>query len=560
MKRTSAFTLASALVAMLACSGSVLAAKGQPGPPDNGGGGMEPPDYGDLIMLYRDAWGVPIATPAAFCDSFDSEGNPITVECGQCQQPLAVNTADTTACPADCVLTTNPPTVLVDQITCAVGVSPTAEVDGVPVSCAGCTQEVEFGRMSVSRSSDLVFQSQLEDVVFNLATADCVSLDPAGRLVTSRVADDGTVLSAAIDSPLQNLAIYGQLMTTGYLGADPGISLPDDYLATAARGLGAASDKGGWVNVDLVVYLNQIMGLSDLETPTVLNKICKDFREEVMGSVLLVEKCFLNYGPDYVDPEVIGVNYVYDRSDNFSFLPAPAYIPAETPIDGWFEYMSVVETGLEPLETLFRIDQGPILNAAFCIDSDTGEPLDPVYYTACGGTLDDGYAGSNIGAFAQAADDTRAVINFMHNWAVPNADVYATKLTWCEASPAILYDLLIPEQSGLQVPVNYVNTKEREFTVAATNGGPAVANFTVTVIAGSTQEGSDLGTWSWSYYGVPVGATRSVTQPFTITTTSATIYWKATVEALAPGTDPDTSNNVRYATSTVKAAGGGGRP
>ena len=59
---------------------------------------------------------------------------------------------------------------------------------------------------------------------------------------------------------------------TGTIGAP----LPEGAtLDTAARGLGAGSDKTGEVNVDLVAYLNQIMGLSDPVTSTILDpKIC----------------------------------------------------------------------------------------------------------------------------------------------------------------------------------------------------------------------------------------------------------------------------------------------
>ena len=75
------------------------------------------------------------------------------------------------------------------------------------------------------------------------------------------------MLSATIDSPLENLAIYRQLMLTGYLGADAdAIVLPDEnVLNMAARGLGAAADKTGKVTVDQVVYTNEIMGLTDEE-------------------------------------------------------------------------------------------------------------------------------------------------------------------------------------------------------------------------------------------------------------------------------------------------------
>ena len=59
--------------------------------------------------------------------------------------------------------------VPVDPTTCAIA-----------PQCATCTQEVDFGRVNEARSPDTVFESQLEDVVVNLATADCVTLTEMG--------------------------------------------------------------------------------------------------------------------------------------------------------------------------------------------------------------------------------------------------------------------------------------------------------------------------------------------------------------------------------------------
>jgi hypothetical protein len=274
-------SVAMILTAPLLALGAPPDGKGPPG--GDGGGGGEPPDYGDLIILYRDADGVPI--PSVETQVPDPETG-LQVDGGLCWQPIAFNLEDTVACPGTClVTTTNPPTVSVDQYNCAVA-----------TGCSGCTQEVDFGRINDARSDDTVFASQLDDVVVNLATADCVSLDPAGRLVTSRVETGldeynnvtSTVTSAAIDSPLQNLAIYKQLMLTGTLGTP----LPDgaSVLDTAARALGAGSGKTGWVGVDLVAYLNQIMGLSDSATTTILDpKICKMYREDRAGDEVLPE-------------------------------------------------------------------------------------------------------------------------------------------------------------------------------------------------------------------------------------------------------------------------------
>ena len=477
-----------------------------------------PVEFGDLVILYREDSGVPILTA-------DGVEGPNT---GLCQQPVAFNAADPAdLCPDTCVVPSVPAgaeVVDVDQATCAV-------VSG----CEACTQEVDFGRVNEARSSDEVFDSQLQDVVVNLATSDCVvSLDPAGRLVTGKLVVDNpdpepdVFSTSAIDSPLQNLAIYRQLIQTGSLG----IPLPGDVLDTAARGLGAASDKTGEVNVDLVAYLNLIMGLSDHATTTILDpKICIQVREELQGSVQLVQKCFLDYSA-----------YAYDRQLNFEGdgledqpLPNPPYIPGapETPVAGWFEYLDV----LDPAVPSFRIVQGPILEAVF--------PDTPFVE----------FEGVDIGAFARAADDTRAVIAFMHNWAVP-AD-FETAVP-CVAQEGITYDVSISPVSGLQVPKNYVDGTLREFTVTVANGGPDDATGVVAVTA-VARNGEEAGSWTFAFAEddpLLAGTSRSWTEVFQVRLDETTVIdWTAIAEAPY---DVNTSNNTVTATTSVRATGGGG--
>jgi hypothetical protein len=455
------------------------------------GGGNETPDYGDLIILYRDANGVPYLTG------------------DNCWQPIPSAT-----CPSECALVPGVPggvdVIPVDPATCA-----------VVAECATCTQEVEFGRINVARAPDDVFTNQLDDVVVNLATADCVTLDPAGRLVTGRVVD-GEVLAGAIDSPLQNLAIYKQLMLTGNLGAETNpLVLPGDMLDTAARALGAAADKTGQVNVDLLAYLNQIMGLSDPATPTVLPKLCINLKEEVMGEVQLVEKCFLDYGV-----------YGYGRTANFSALPAPAYIPGGGPMEGWFEYLAVLDEALPS----FYIVQGPIQDAVFGIDH--------------------GYMYGNIGGFAQAADDSRAVINFMHNWPVP-AD-YVTQVS-CLAAGNISYDVSISDISGLQVPVRMVaGTEGREFTLTVNNASasPDAATGSVIVTALDTN-GNSIPSFPriFPFNDLLPGASLSWTEGFSVAY-KTTVTWTATAQA---GFDVNPDNNSVTEITTVTGGGGGSR-
>ena len=499
-------------------------------PPCDGGGGDDggaAPDFGDLIILYRDTDGVPWPSEAVIVEDPETGED---VDGGLCWQPIAFNFSDPAdpedLCPADCVVDSFPPgadVVDVNQYNC-----------GVAEGCSGCTQEVDFGRINAVRSPDDVFDRQLEDVIVNLATADCVTLDPAGRMVASRVADDGTVSSSTIDSPLQNLAISRQLLLTGTIGAP----LPQgaDVLDTAARGIGAGSGKSGEVNVDLVAYLDQLMGLTAPGTVTILDpKLCETYREEVQGVIQLVEKCFLDYG-----------KYDYTRDTNFGALPAPAYIPAGAPAEGWFEYLALVPETDPPL---FGIEQGLITTAVF----GDAEATD-----------------GNIGGYAQAADDARAVINFMHDWPMPDADVYATKVV-CEASVDIAYDVSISDVSGLQVPKNIVDgSSDREFIVTVANAGPDDATVTLTVTAipdaGGTVlanlEGDDPDAgfipspFVFEHIVIEAGMSETFTALISVDIGQrTTINWTAV--AAAPD-DVNLSNNTATAVSNVKVTGSGG--
>ena len=514
-KLTQVTAFSAFLIGSVGFIGSANAAPGGvPGPPDDGGGGAPPQDFGDLIILYRDASGVPYLTA----------GDPAPNGTGLCQQPLPSDACLLTP-PDGCTLVAGDPADVAGTLVVPVNTDTCA----VTAACATCTEEVDFGRTSVARSSVEVFESQLADVVVNLATSDCVvSLDPAGRMVTGTILDDTVdpVLysTSAIDSPLQNLAIYRELILTGTIGVS--LAQGATVLDTAARGLGVASDKTGEVNVDQVAYLNQIMGLSDPATLTILDpKLCIDVREEVLGTVQLVEKCFLDYT---VPPPDTLVAYDYVRNTNFLGLPAPAYIPDTGPVPGWFEYLAVLDLGLPS----FQILQGPITTAVFA---------------------DEPFSDDNIGGFTQASDDTRAVINFMHDWPIPDADVYATAVP-CEELAGITYDVSISDVSGLSVPKNYVNGGEREFTVTVANAGPDPASGTVTVTA-STGTEDDVVWGPYEFTDLAAGASESFVQLFTITTSSDTIDWTAVAFAEF---DVIEDNNTVTATSTVKASGGGG--
>ena len=176
----------------------------------------------------------------------------------------------------------------------------------------------------------------------------------------------------------------------------------------------------------------------------------------------------------------------------------------------------------------------------------------------------------NIGGYAQAADDARAVINFMHDWPMPDADVYATAVP-CLASGDIDFDVSISDVSGLQVPKNIVDgSSDREFIVTVANAGPDDATVTLTVTAipdaGGTVEANldgddpDAGFIPSPFEFEPIVIAAGTSHSFSALIsvdigTQTTINWTAV--AAAPG-DVLLGNNTATAVSNVKVTGSGG--
>lgn len=287
-------------------------AGGGGGPNDRGGrpadaGSMRGDLYGDMYVILRDENGVPILSPEGFVQPIDADGNPI---------PL--------------------------------------DEEGAPID-PSLAIEVELGRMNVGRSPSHVLERRASEVITLLNSATEVTLDAAGRLVLTV---DG--VARTIDSPLENLAIYVALMTTGTI---PGVTdLPGtefDFLvdgvftiqdlAAAVSFLAAAADKAAPLVTDDVAYMNAILGIN---LATVGNVTYSDV--------------------DYS-------SFTYDRSDVYGDVTVTVLV--QQPDGSWV-------------------------------------PQEVNIFEAVFGSVD--YSGSGtLSAFAQAADDARAIINFLHEYEVP---------------------------------------------------------------------------------------------------------------------------------------------
>lgn len=182
--------------------------------------------FGDMVVLLRDANGVPILTADGLVQViayiYDASGNLV---------PLKDASGNLVIIPYN-----------------AEGdLLPTVTVGGVTYDVYGA--EVELGRLSVGRAPTKVLQHSLDEALSKLTAAGAViGLDSTGRL---------TVNGVTIDSPLENLALYLDYMKDGVIA---GVTLPAGF--NPASLFAAAADKTGTITVDTVVYMNSILGLN----------------------------------------------------------------------------------------------------------------------------------------------------------------------------------------------------------------------------------------------------------------------------------------------------------
>ena len=182
--------------------------------------------FGDMVVLLRDANGVPILTadglPQVIAYIYDPSGNLV---------PLKDASGN----------------LVVIPYTAEGELSTTVTVGGTTYDVYSA--EVDLGRLSVGRSPTKVLQHSLDEALAKLtATGAVITLDASGRLLVN-----GT----AIDSPLENLALYLDYMKDGSIS---GVTLPAGFNPAAL--FAAAADKTSTIIVDTVVYMNSILGIN----------------------------------------------------------------------------------------------------------------------------------------------------------------------------------------------------------------------------------------------------------------------------------------------------------
>jgi hypothetical protein len=121
--------------------------------------------------------------------------------------------------------------------------------------------EVELGRLNVSRAPGHVLARAEAEALANYSArmSDLYNLpvDEAAQLLQAHFRE-----VVRYDSPLQNLALYKDVMTFGGTQL-PGVQ-PVSQIDLAAIFLGSASDKNIPVTEDTVIAVNRILGLVEL--------------------------------------------------------------------------------------------------------------------------------------------------------------------------------------------------------------------------------------------------------------------------------------------------------
>lgn len=243
--------------------------------------------------------------------------------------------------------------------------------------------EADLGRYNVTRSTQYLLDAAFDEAIRSLAGGE-IGLDPAGRLKST--SDDGSVKT--VESPLQNIALYQKLMLNGFLTTTSELEFPDglkylnsvddtgdtpeaealdaDDLLRAASFLGGGADKFCRLNVDMLVYVNTLLGVNEVVTES-----------DDVGNETIYIKSYFDFPTDF-------------KYDRFSVDREDARL-------------------LQPTDS----DDTYMVKDPVVINGTTGEDS-PIFVGNWDGA--DDYPIIN---FLRAADDALSVVFYTHNFQVP---------------------------------------------------------------------------------------------------------------------------------------------
>ena len=349
-----------ALVAGGATVAVVLSASVSWAAPPGGGGGADTGSlYSDLVVALRAADGTPILKEYEVTD----ETGTSLEYCVQPASYVAVPGITPIANPLDGRQVWVIP-LQGEWIENPVDPLPVEEIEACDPKpqYAMFVTETELERLNLTRTSDAVLAKKIKDVEAKLISADVIGLDPAGRLTT-----DG----AALDAAPEYAAMYESLMNTGAIPGLDFADIPYNQWQMAAVAIGAAASKGVPITVDTVQYYNRIVGFT-MSDPLPSWGDLEFINSQDPDPVTPMPVDVLPGGEDFVDYST----FTYNRSETF--------IGSVT----WLDVAALKWNVSRILDTV------PWTNLTAGQTNST--PL------------------TGVTAFAQMADDARAVINYLH--------------------------------------------------------------------------------------------------------------------------------------------------
>ncbi|WP_317587329.1 hypothetical protein [Vibrio sp. EA2] len=355
---------------------------GKPGRGNNQPGVSKGDLYGDLLIIVRNDNGEPVLYTWDWVDELDATIYKPAQDDNGCFQPIANEQALDP-------ITGEPLPALPEEFQMLIPLNSDCEIveslegyEGYDFASYG--EEVDFGRLSVARSPTDVIEASYNEAMSNINNALSIRTDPAGRIEVEVEAG----VFKTIDSPLENLALYKKLMLNGYL---PELDLTDEQLGglrhlagngvetlsledlnMAASFLAGAGDKFGYITLDLVININTILGINDVNG----------------NNLNLNENGYFNF-----------TAYSYYRDVAYGGkqvgLLLPGVVPAE-PDEYGIIYPVEVSTLSYQVVPLLDIPSNPQAFTADQVNTDYAR------------------------GFTQAADDSLRVINYIHNWGLPD--------------------------------------------------------------------------------------------------------------------------------------------
>jgi hypothetical protein len=497
-----------ASLSVLVLPSQALAAEGDSGSGSGGGGGgggggeTTGSVYSDLVLALRATNGTPILKKYDVPATTESDA---TTE--YCVQPVSY-----TAVPGT-TETTNPvngqsvwviplqgewlPGEAREDDPNALAPDELGACDPIP-AYAGFVSEVELERLNLARTDEKVIAQKVADVQTKLQFADVITLESTGRLVW-----DGT----PIDASPENAGIYQSLMKTGTIPglhpssmagppaqvgpapADGSSNSQFDTWELAAMAIGAAASKSVPINVDTIEYYNRVIGLPDFSPLWSGVHLVQPQDPGNPGSTLATGEKFVDYS-----------GFTYNRSQTFKGSVTWLDIPTLT----W--------------KVSHLTDVVPFTHPEIGTQTLTG-----------------------VKAFAQLADDVRALCNFIpdntyipgFSMDVPGVDTYDKQLK-ATRDPAVGFGTLpetVFKTYPFQITASLLNpwagTQIDDARLRLTIHAPAgfeAGDVTATAAAPDGQAvpfdvgaGGDLVGWWGPSTGFPVAPGYNVSTTFDVT-------------------------------------------